>query len=195
MSSLNKKVDVWGFGLSSKVTHHATWPLLATDKEQANKALRENRKTTHLTILCSKCRTRPPGGAHVCHFIVISLFKQVSAGAGIMSLSAGQLPADIITLLCGPHWVGILISCLSKTSACHGTVAGPLIPLDTVWIHRNISSLLEGPFHGPRLISLSTYTRNYRHAGLRTCSIQHMFLPDGRGELFIFLIRRSDKSN
>lgn len=43
--SINKKVDVLGFELSGKVTHRATW-LWAADKEQANKALRENPETT-----------------------------------------------------------------------------------------------------------------------------------------------------
>lgn len=107
--------------------HGSELPLLATDKEQANKAQRENPETTLISACCffSACtalrmplRAQCVGGAHFCHFIVISLFRQVTTGAGIMSLSAGQLPADIIALLCVLHGVRVLINCLSEASEC-----------------------------------------------------------------------------
>lgn len=43
------------------------------------------------------------GGAHSCHFIVISLFKQVTTGGGVTPMSVSQFPADLISWPCRLH--------------------------------------------------------------------------------------------
>lgn len=119
------------------VQHGSELPLLATDKEQANKALRKTQTTsaTQISWLLVSCFNsifkwvQKKSAVHllgrwvgVHTFAILLLFHYWSRsqqGLGsIMSLSVGQLPTDIITLLCELHWEGILINCLSKASVC-----------------------------------------------------------------------------
>lgn len=143
-SSFNKRFMFWALGSPARwliVQHGSELPLLAPDKEQANKALRENPELhyyissscSYLLLFClhsTQLSTQRESasylhGSKACvggklTFAISLLFHYSSRsqqGPGIMSLSAGQLPTDIITFLCGLHWARILINCLSKASA------------------------------------------------------------------------------